>query len=232
MALQWLEKSLQAGYRNKTTIGKNSAFEGLKSDVRFRKLINAEKFDALPRIQGWSNDIDYLISEIKRTHYIYRREALPQSFNLEVTRLKKQIPKFSDQRMVVELQRLMAMIGDGHTLVYPFGMNRGIFRQMPLTLYLFSDGLFVIDASEKNKNLIGKKIIKFGSLPTETVVERLSPYVTHDNPMSIKWTIPTYLLFADYLNAVGAVTDSSRVTLTVEGKEIETAAVETVPVNP
>lgn len=215
-ALSWLNKSLQSRYRNRIRIANDDAFKSLRDDPRFRLITGQIKTDGFNRLQGWKTDLDYLISEVKRVHYRYSREPLSPEFLRAANDIRDNIPRLSDAEIVIKLQGLISLLGDGHTLIYPFGMKLGSLKRLPLGFYQFSDGLFIIDAPDEYKNLIGKKVLKFGQSDAQTVLKNLEPFVSRDNPMGIKWVGATYLTFTDYLKALGAITDREKATLLLE----------------
>jgi RNA polymerase sigma factor (sigma-70 family) len=135
------------------------------------------------RVQGWSSDIDFLLEAIKRKHYIYRAKPLPEATGKVADELKKAIGTMSDERVVAELLRLMATLGDGHCYVFPTDAftARMPFRQLPLRLYHFADGLFVIDAEAGHERWIGRKITHLETVATEYALRRIAAYVPSDN---------------------------------------------------
>lgn len=98
------------------------------------------------RVAGWRSDLDFLLSEMRRQHYIYRSQPLPEALERRAAELRQAVPRFGDERMLAEFQRLMSFLGDGHCYIMPAGAERVRSTYLPLRFYLFSDGLYVIDA--------------------------------------------------------------------------------------
>ena len=109
------------------------------------------------RTKGWSSDIDTMLSLIKTQHYVYRSKPLPTQLLVDAKNLKSKISQYSDERMLGELERLMFYMHDGHSYILPVARNVNSFY-LPLQFYIFSDGVYIIDADEPNKNLIGCKV--------------------------------------------------------------------------
>jgi hypothetical protein len=130
-------------------------------------------------------------------------------------RLIDQVPALSDSRIVVELQRLLALLGDGHSLVYPMPTARMPFTMLPIDVYLFSDGLFVVDAPEGLRALIGARITHIGDRKTEDLLRDLEPFVSRDNAMGVKTFAVHYLIAPAFLEALGAASTQDRVRLRV-----------------
>jgi hypothetical protein len=131
-------------------------------------------------------------------------------------------PTLPDRRVLVEFQRLLAMLGDGHSLVYLMPATRASFGMLPLDLYLFADGLFIIDGTGPAQELIGGKILRFGPRTTEEILQRMEPFVSRDNAMGLKAFASLYLIVPAFLEAWGATDDPDRVRLTIMDAEKRT----------
>jgi hypothetical protein len=72
--------------------------------------------------------------------------------------LKSRIMDLPDHRVALEIQRLMAMLGDGHSLVYPMPSSAATLRMLPIDVYLFADGLYVVGQHGLAGTLVGSRI--------------------------------------------------------------------------
>lgn len=181
------------------------------------------------RVEGWGRDIDTLLAEIRRQHYLFRDRPLPAEMVAAGERLRGEIPRFSDERMLAELQRLAVFAGDGHTYVLPFGAARVPSHWLPLRFYLFSDGLFVIDAAAGHERRIGSRVVRLGDTSAEQAMARVRELVSRDNEQGVNWIGPVLLSFLGPLQAAtdGLGADHPRLTLETEG---ETSEVTLAPV--
>lgn len=216
-ALQQLRRSLDQGYPERMEIAGDEAFAGLSRDPEFQALVNPPASPA-DRIGGWGADLDYLTSEIRRIHYTYRTSPLPAAYLEGATRFRSAISAMSDTEATLSLQRLLATLGDGHTLVYPFGMERGQLHSVPVQFYLFKDGLYVIVAAQNPESLVGRRVVRIGALSADEALERVASYVSRDNRQGVAWIGPAYLAIAELLHAIGACPDPGRVVLTIEDR--------------
>jgi len=146
------------------------------------------------RITGWSSDIDTMLALMQREHYIYRSKPLPPELITKAAELKTKISKFSDERMLLELQRLMFYMHDGHSYILPVARNVSS-MYMPLQFYIFNDGTFIIDADEPYKKLIGCKVISINGVKTEKLIDDMNSYIHHDNKFTVIWFAPSVLRF-------------------------------------
>jgi hypothetical protein len=167
------------------------------------------------RVSGWNSDIAFWLDQVRKQHYVYKSKPLPPSLVKAADDLKRNIPRYSDERMLFEMQRLAAHVGDGHTYVLPLGAEHVPGSVIPLRFYLFSDGLFVIDASNGNERWIGSKLVSIGRTPAPVLLERMKPAISSDNPFAYRWIGPPFLNLRGAIEALadGITSDSIPVTL-------------------
>ena len=139
------------------------------------------------RVSGWRSDIAFWLEQLRKQHYVYKAKPLPANLTKAAAELSRNVPKFSDERMLFEMQRLAAHIGDGHTYILPLAAQRVPGSVIPLRFYLFSDGLFVIDANPGHEQWIGSKLISIGNTSSATILERMKPAISADNRFGYKW---------------------------------------------
>jgi hypothetical protein len=170
------------------------------------------------RLKNWQQDIDYLVSEIKKQHYVYKNKDLPQALTQHFENLKKNIANYSDERMLIELERGMYFLGDGHSYVLPFGMSIAPTYYLPLHFYEFSDGMFVITANENYQHLIGLKVKKIGEMTPKKFMQDMEHFISQDNTITAKWIGPFFLRFRGMLETYGLAKNATDITLQFEDK--------------
>lgn len=156
------------------------------------------------RNQGWSSDLDTYIAAVKRDHYVYRSKELPERFQSIAADLRKNIQTYSDQRILMEFEHLAAQLGDGHTYILPWAAQRISSKVLPFRFYLFSDGLFIIDAEEPHTALIGSRVDQFGPISASEALKKIGDYVSRDNEQGITWIGPLFLQFEGTQELIGA----------------------------
>jgi tetratricopeptide (TPR) repeat protein len=207
----WLEKALAIPLENRPRIAADESFASWRNDEGFRKLAGLAPKPSVSREERWNYDVDFLVAEIRRLHYFYRTHPLPREFDDDVRLLRQRMPRLSNAAMRPEMQRLLARLGDGHT-----GLQGSPGRQIPLTFYDFSDGLFVIDAVQ-DCGCIGDRVVALGSTPTQSAVQKIAPFLSVDNAMGVRLKAPIYLRFTEYLRAAGIVPSENEVVVSLEG---------------
>ena len=161
---------------------------------------------AANRIEEWNQDLDVLETRLAAVHPKFKPCGLSPEIKTEFAQLRQNLEHLSDAEVSVAVQRLLARVGDGHTLLFPFGMKRGALHRLPVMLWQFDDGLFVVQASDAK------------------AVRRLSPYISHDNDMQLRWAAPFYATITEFLVAIGGAKRADAATLTFDDGESITFA--------
>ena len=182
------------------------------------------------RVTGWRSDLSFWLDQIRKQHYIYKSKPLPPALLHAADQLSKNVPRYSDDRVLFEMQRLAAYIGDGHTYVLPLGAERVHGSVLPIRFYLFSDGLFVIDAQPGYEKWIGSKLVSIGNVSAPVILERMKPAISADNPFGYKWIGPPFLNLRGVIESLtDEATDSIRVTFRDRSGTIHKEKFVTVP---
>src|SRR5262249_41639400 len=156
-------------------------------------------------------DLALLYKEIKRIHYDPFRKTTREQFDAYVKKLHEDIPKLSDNQIIVGFIKLAQMAGDGHTHVRPGGTRKGL----PIQLFQFEEGVFVTAAAPEYEDLAGAQILKTGSHSTAEVLEALKSVVSRDNEHWLKTMSPEFMRSPMILNGLGLIPDGDKATLTV-----------------
>ncbi|HTQ26920.1 MAG TPA: hypothetical protein VMI35_02280 [Puia sp.] len=173
------------------------------------------------RVRGWSSDIDTLLYIMKTQHYVYRNQPLPPKLLNAASELKARVAAYSDERMLTELERLAFYMHDGHSYILPVSRKIQSFY-LPLQFYLFSDGVYIIDADESYKSLIGARVVQIHGVDVTKLVSDMNSFVHHDNLYTIKWFAPSVLRFRSLYECYGLAAGSSTVDLKVIDRQHQT----------
>jgi hypothetical protein len=90
--------------------------------------------------QAWRQDLQFLATEIPARHKNAFHTIPRDQFEKLVSKLGLQIPSLNNNQIVIDLMRITASIGDGHTHV-EIPPN---FHSFPIELYWFDDSLQVV----------------------------------------------------------------------------------------
>jgi len=150
--------------------------------------VAAQRVPELSREEKWRGDLQYLFVELPKRHKNLFFKITRQQFDREIAGIIESIPKLSDPEIKLALRRLTAMIGDPHTRI-----SFNVEKTYPITLYQFSDGVFVTAATEGYQSALGAKLIKIGGTDIESAKEAVRPLITFENEWRFKQQFPDYL---------------------------------------
>ena len=166
--------------------------------------------------EKWREDLAYMAHEMPATHKDLFHSMSRESFGAAIKRLDERIPTLKRSQIIVEMMKIVAMVGDGHTNIYPTRDAKIDFHTLPVKLYLFSDGMFVRAADKAHANLVGGRVVSIGTTSVDESVSLVAPLIGHDNEMGIRYFAPILLAMPEVLNAVGISDRDDRAPFTVE----------------
>ena len=171
--------------------------------------------------EKWREDLAYMAREMEATHKNLFHTMTRQEFESAVKKLDQQIPNLERHQIIVEMMKLVAMVDDGHSNVYPTRDAKIAFRSLPIQLYIFKDGMFVRSATKEHAPLVGATVSKIGGVPIDEAYERMRPLVGLDSEMGLKFFAPYLLTMPEVLNAVGLSDsiESAQFTVVISGKQ-------------
>lgn len=166
----------------------------------------------------WREDLRYFANNMEKTHQNLFHTMKREQFDAAVKQLDERIPSLADHQILIELMRIVAMIGDGHTHVRVTQQFKSIY---PLRLYLFKDGLFVQAADPQYRDAVGARVVKIGNLSTTEALNRVREIAWRDNEMGIKSIAPRLLVVPEVLHALRIADnlESAEFVLEKEGRE-------------
>jgi hypothetical protein len=151
---------------------------------------------------NWQTDIAYLKNELPKKHkdlfFKYSKAEFENKLNL----LVEQLGTVKDFEVVVKLQQIIAGQGDSHTMVnwYRFNDDK---KDLPIRMYWFSDGIYVIKASKEIVSVLGKKLVSINNHPLTEIIDSLSTMLTVDNQAIVRNRMPFLLRNARLLDYFG-----------------------------
>jgi hypothetical protein len=150
--------------------------------------------------------------------------------------LAAQVTSLTDDELLDGVMRIVATVSregcDGHTGAYVWGTGEYPIHSMPLRLYWFPEGVYVIDAVDAYKSLIGSEVTALAGTSIENVTNRLEPLVPRDNEWTVRLLMPRYLLIPEALSGVGIATGTTIAldTLAPDGRT-GTTQVDSIPID-
>jgi hypothetical protein len=180
--------------------------------------------------EQWREDLHFLARQVPDAHRDVFHAVSRADFEAAVAEVDRRIPTLADHEIVVELTRLVAMLGEGHTRISlpnqpeamdPAGRESGAitpardprlaFHRLPVRLFWFTDGLFVTAATPEFRNLLGAQVLQIGDRPADAALQAIQPVISRDNDSAFRFVAPNFATIPEILSALRIAQSPSRV---------------------
>lgn len=206
--------------------GQAFQFEGrlreteIRGNVRTGERVFPFRLERLPvlppprdRVEAWQQDLDVVLTrflQYDRSFTVKARKVLRD----RVMTLRRSLQTKSDQEVMVELARAVALSGNAHTRLY-LVRNRTEVRRLPIRVWWFKDRLHIVRATQEQANLLGCRILKVGSEDVVTATARVRD-IKAGNESWQRYMSAYYLTSPDILFGTGLIPNSDQVVLTIK----------------
>ena len=164
----------------------------------------------------WREDLDHFARGLVERHANPFHMIEEDSFRALVAALDERIPMLARHEIIVEMIRIAAAIGDGHTNAPVLFDPAAGFHALPLHFGVYADGLYIEAGDRALGDAVGARVVGFGDIATEAALERLAPIVARDNDMWIRAMGPLLLARTEVLHALRLSDDPMRASLALE----------------
>jgi hypothetical protein len=140
--------------------------------------------------EQWREDLRYLARELPRRHANAFHFTPRDTFEKAVAELDLRLAHANGDEAWVGLQRLVSLVGDGHTLL----RTPADAARFEMQIARFGSDYRVIAIDPVWKNAIGARAIKIGDVPVERVAELAHDlYARDENPPSAESFVESVL---------------------------------------
>lgn len=179
----------------------------------------------------WQKDLDVLIEEFPKRHKSPFTVVAEADWRKEAAELRAQLAAMDDDHALVAIRRLVARIGDSHSMVHTNQLSQGA---LPLRAVWWPDGVRVFATSKEHERAIGCRITQVCGKPIDDVLAALAVLEVCDNEGMRRTRLPLLLAQPRVLYGLGLGDRRDRVTLQVapdEGQpfDVELVAAERPP---
>ena len=174
------------------------------------------------REQAWLQDLDMLISRFLPYDKSFSKIARKE-FRRHIRNLKDSLAYKNDAELMVELARAVALSGNAHTRLY-LVRNRTEVRRLPIRLWCFPDGYYVVRATDSYKSLLGCRVEKINEMRIEEAAKKVSGI----KPGNRSWQqyMSSYMLTsAEILYGCHIIDDVEKITLELQCSDKKTKRV-------
>ncbi len=213
LSIAWLQRGLDLRYDERPDIAGMPEFSVMIDDPRFVSLAGLPPKADLTRDEQWLYDIAFLSAQVSSLHANPDHHTPAESLNRMLSEVSASVPDLSDEEITARLDLFIGALGAGHDLFWTVAPKRGALLPFALKVYLFTDGLYIIDAYDPA--LIGARIDAFGDTPAQEAYARVAKAFPGDNEMQARWMGVRHLTQAYTLEALGIVVDQATATLSI-----------------
>ncbi len=206
-ALHTLDQAIQRGLRSLAEVREEPVFAPLRDDSRFRELTGMIAPEAFSRDEGFRFDLRLLWREINRLAYEPFRHHSRALFLERIAEIDLAIPELTDLQVLIEFEKLLVLLGDGHAGVYPPADDDENRRSLPVQFFRFEEGVFVIAAATPYRQLLGAELMGIGDHSVAELERELTPLVCRDNEQWLAAVLPVRLRETPILHALGLIPD-------------------------
>lgn len=109
------------------------------------------------------------------------------------------------------MSRIVSEMGDTHT-----GVNMSVEKMYPISLYWYDEGIYIVDADERYKDLLYSKVISLNQIPIEEVANAFrGVFFTGANENWFKNQVMYYIISESLLKFVGVI-DEDEIALQIQ----------------
>lgn len=166
-------------------------------------------------IRRWREDLAFLRTAMPAHHADLFHAMRPSQFDSALDAIERRLPVLTRPQIIVELERLAALVGDGHSNVSPWRDTAIAFHALPVAFYWFADGLTIRAATAAHADLLGATVLEIGGVPIDSAIARVAPLIARDNEMGVRAYAPILLQMPEVLQAVGLAADTGHTELVV-----------------
>jgi tetratricopeptide (TPR) repeat protein len=214
-AIALLQKAIDAGFSQEELVRTDTDLDPIRQDPRFKKIVGSAP-EGLSRDERWGYDLDHLVRRMEKVHYNLYAKVSREKFRAAIDELKGRLSALKDEEIAVGIQRILALVGDGHTILM-FNRNGEEPRlRYPVELYLFKEGLFVRAASPELAELVGSKVLRIGNVSAEEALAAVEPLCSRDNAMGVRKQSPVFLTIPPVLTYLKLADEMTHVAIGVK----------------
>lgn len=156
------------------------------------------------RVEQWRSDLRFFADEMAKKHLNAFHYVSRERFSTEIAKLDSELPRLDADGVFVGLQRLVALVGDGHTTVRP---PIELVRDFPIGIRQFGSDYRIVSVAPGLglDGALGTRLVRIQDTPVSKVVELLLPLTPQDEPGLAPVRIPVLLTFANVLHGLGII---------------------------
>lgn len=150
----------------------------------------------------WQYEINLLGKELSQKHKDLYFKTDSVTFHSALDKIASEAEGQSLFRVSLLLQQAMARMADDQTRInYHFNIDADAI--LPIALYWFEDGIYVLKTRKEFNQILGKKLTAINGFPLRTVIDSLATLLVKDNNALLRAEIPRMIVWTQLLENFG-----------------------------
>lgn len=174
--------------------------------------------------EQWTLEISNYVEKLKTVHLNPFHAVSQEDFEAAVQKLTASLPALTDEQIALEFSRLAALIGDGHTWVFPSDAVAA--QRVPVDVFEFHEGLYIVRAASPYESLAGLRVVAIGDKPVSGLLAAAEAYTSRDNEWSLLERRSRMLSNRTFLENQGAAVGLQQIAWTLQDSEGRARVVE------
>ena len=165
------------------------------------------------RVVAWREDLDAVRNRVLRYDRSFSAPARAAAV-ARLERLETSVAGLTDQQILVELSRLIALAGNAHTRLY-FARNRTEVTRLPIRVWWFRDDLRIVRATAAHADLLGCRVLRIGQISAGDAFTRVRD-IKSGNASWQRYMSTYFLTSGDVLAGSGVIREAGRMPFAID----------------
>lgn len=168
----------------------------------------------IERNRNWEQDLIYIKENLPELHDNLYEKVTQQEFQSKIDELTARLGQLSDEEIIVELSRILALVGDEDTLLSYWGDY-----SFPLRFWVFDGGVYIIGTDKNHDDLLYGRVLQIDGVEIGSVLEQTAAVISHENETQLQMSQTQMLFQVELLYGLGIIKDKSGAEFVVETKD-------------
>lgn len=165
-------------------------------------------------VSAWREDVELL-----RDRFVVSEKGLTDdtraAFLEALDALVADLPELDDPQVMVRLQQAVALARNAHTNLHNIRITERQTPLLPIRVFAFADGVYVVKARPEYRLLLGKRLVGVGNSPVDAAIARVNT-LQYGNPSWLRYNAGEHLVNPAELYGLGLTTEPNAATLAFE----------------